>query len=135
MSDAEPWGPPIDAAEDLYRAIHLPIWWNGEANPPCPRSAAFSWRTFSVNIASEISVEGAVKHMAEVLSGPKGAIVAFNCGQARDLEFDARREPDVKFPENKAHANVYDDGTKSSRKRRAKRLAAYLCRTVQHPSF
>ena len=135
MSDADARGPQVDAAEDLYRAIHLSQWWNGGVTPPRPRSAAFNWPKFSVNIASEIGVEGAVKHMIDVLDCPAGAIVAFNCGRARELGFDARRELDEKHRENKAHAHFYYDGSNSSRKTRAKKLAKYHCRTVRQPSF
>ena len=135
MSGADARGPQVDAAENLYRAIHLSRWWNGEVAPPRPRSAAFNWPKFSVNIASEIGEKGAVRHMVEVLGCPEGAIVSFNCGQARDLGFNARRELDEDYPENKAHAHVYYDGSNSSRKVRAKRLAKNHCQTVRLPNF
>jgi hypothetical protein len=89
---------------------------------------------FSVNVASMISLEGAIRHMQEVLRRPQGGIVSFNCGEARSLGFDARHEPDPDYPENNAHANVYYDGSDSSRKRTAKKLAE-RCRTRHRPSF
>ena len=132
MPDVSARGPQVDAAEDLYRAIHLSQWWNEEVTPPRPRSAAFNWAKFSVNVASRIGEEGAVRHLADVLGCPHGAIVAFNCGVARDLAFDARHEPEN---DNPAHAHVYYDGSNSSRKTRAKKLASYHCRTIRSPSF
>jgi len=137
MSDADVRGPQVDPAEDLYRAITVPKWWDLSVDPPRVRSFAFKVDTpFSVNIASMIGLEGAVRHMRKVLHCPRGGIVSFNSGAARSLGFDARQEPDPEYPDNKAHANVYYDGSDSSRKKRAKRLAQ-LClgRTVHPPSF
>jgi hypothetical protein len=89
-----------------------------------------------VNIASIIGEAGAIWHLKEVLACLEGAIVAFNCGVARTLGFDARQEPDPKYPGNHAHANVYFDGPNSTRKKQAKRLAASEhCRTVRAPQF
>jgi len=134
MSDAEARGPQVDAVEDLYRAIHTPDWWEADAGPPRPRSAAFRKRQFSVNIASMIGLQRAIEHLVSVLNSPDGAIVVFNCGYARGLGFDARRETDPNHPENTAHANVYYDGSTSDLKRSAKRLA-HECLTVHQPSF
>jgi len=128
-------GPQVDPVEGLYRAIHLRQWWNGEVTPPRPRSAAFNWPSFSVNIASIIGEAGAIRHLEQVLGCPEGAIVAFNCGLARGLGFDARRERDPKYPNNDAHANVYFEGLNSTRKKQAKKLAREHCRTVRAPQF
>ena len=135
MADGQSRGPQVDPIEELYRAIHLPEWWNGEIDPPRPRSAAFNWPSFSVNIASIIGERGAIKHLEDVLRCPQGAVVGFNCGAARELAFHARKEPDPSFPENDAHANVYFDGTNSARKKAAKKLARDHCRTVHQPQF
>jgi hypothetical protein len=135
MSDADTRGPQVDPAETLYRALVVPEWWDDSTDPPRVRSFAFKVDTpFSVNVASRMSLEGAVHHMQHVLHCPQGGIVSFNCGQARSLRFDARHEPDPGFPENDAHANVYYDGTNSSRKRAAKKLAD-SCQTRHGPSF
>ncbi len=88
-----------------------------------------------MNIAREMGLEGAIRHLCEVLKSPRGAIVSFACGQARELGFDARREPDEIYPENTAHAHVYYDGSTSDLKRSAKRLATECCRTVHEPHF
>ena len=135
MPDAGERGPQVDATEELYRAIHTPDWWEAEATPPRPRSAAFRKRKFSVNIAREIGLDGAIRHLRDVLNSPHGAIVSFGCSQARELGFDARREPDENYPDNKAHANVYYDGSTSDLKRSAKQLACEYCQTVHEPSF
>ena len=131
MPDADSRGPEVDGAEQLYRAIHLREWWNAEVTPPRPRSAAFNWPKFSVNIASILGEKGAMDHLAHVLKCPNGAIVAFRCGCARELGFDPRREPEN---DNAAHAHVYYDGSNSSRKTRAKKLANH-CRTIRPPTF
>ncbi len=134
MPDSGERGPEVDSQEDLYRAIHTPSWWiAGRAYPLS--SAAFSWPCFSVNIASLMSFDEALRHLHEVMKSPKGGIVAFNCGDARKLGFNPRQEPDPVYPENKAHANVYSDGTDSHRKARAKKLARSFCRVVLEPSF
>ena len=98
-------------------------------------SAAFSWPVFSVNLASLMSLEDAVRHLREVLKSAKGGIVAFNCGDAKGLGFDPRKEPDPNYPQNEAHANVYSDGSDSKRKTRAKKLAASYCQVLLEPSF
>lgn len=136
MSDGEARGPQVDSAEDMYRAIPIPDWWDSSADPPRPRSLAFKISNpFSVNIVSEIGLDGAIRHLRDVLNSHQGGIVSFNCGNARTLGFDARRELDVNYPENVAHANVYYNGTNSSRKKRAKKLATEYCQTVLEPSF
>ncbi|HEY4761957.1 MAG TPA: hypothetical protein VIH42_15375 [Thermoguttaceae bacterium] len=135
MSEVDARGPQVDPYEDLYRAIHVSDWWDQSFNPPRVRSSAFSFsKPFSVNIASIIGLEGAIRHMIEILGKPQGGIVSFNCGNARTLGFDARHEPDPNYPDNKAHANVYYDGSNNSRKRAA-RLLADQCQTVHEPRF
>lgn len=133
MPDADARGPQVDPAEDLYRAIHLSDWWNKKVAPPRPRSAAFNWPKFSVNIASLIGEARAIRHLEEVLHCPDGAVVAFNCGIARNLGFDARQELDPEYPENTA--NAYFDGSNSSRKTQAKKIAREHCWVVRQPRF
>ncbi len=134
MSDADSRGPQVDASEDLYRAIVVSDWWVGAGNPPRVSSLGFKVRSpFSVNVASLMTLAEAIRHMGEVLHRPEGAIVSFNCDDARSLEFDARYAPDPNT-NNDAHANVYYDGTASSRKGAAKKLAE-RCRIEHKPSF
>ena len=135
MSDAGPHGPQLEADEDLYRAITVPDWWDLDANPPRVRSFAFKVDSpFSVNQASRMTLSEAVDHMQNRLHCADGGIVRFNCGKAREQDFDARDEPDPEHLENRAHAHVYYTGTSSQRKRKAKRLAE-CCRTVHEPGF
>ncbi len=135
MPDVESRGPQVDPSEDLYRALDVPDWWDLSIDPPRARSFAFKVHSpFSTNVASMIGLDGAVRHMAEVLHCPEGGIVLFNCGEARSIGFDARHELDPKYPDNKAHANVYYDGSSSHRKRAAKALAE-KCLTVHRPRF
>jgi hypothetical protein len=65
---------------------------------------------------------------------PEGGIVSFRCVRASALGFDVRTEIDPNFPKNAAHAHVYYDGSNSSRKKNARRLAQE-CRVVVAPSF
>jgi len=135
MSDAESRGPQVHPSEDLYRAITVVQWWDRSVDPPRVSPFAFKVHSpFSVNVASLIGLEGAVRHMEEVLHCPEGGIVSFNCGKARAIGFDTLQEPDPAWPDNTAHANVYFDGPGSSRKRAARRLAEQ-CQTVHRPSF
>jgi hypothetical protein len=135
MPGGELEGPQVDSGESLFRTLDVPDWWDLSVDPPRARSFAFKVNSpFSVNIGSMIGLEGAVRHMNEVLHCPNGGIVAFNCGQARVVGFDARHELDPKYPENQAHANVYYHGSSSRRKRDAKALAE-MCETVHRPRF
>jgi hypothetical protein len=135
MPDANVRGPQVAPHEELYRAICYSGWWKLYEDPPRVSSFAFKIDSpFSVNIASMISLDGAIRHMIEILSSPQGGIVSFYCGKARSLGFDACQEPDLKNPDNTAHANVYYDGSNNSRKRAAKRLAEQ-CQTVHKPRF
>lgn len=131
MSDAAR-GPQVAPEEDLYRLIVREEWWVADVHRPS--SAAFDWPKFSVNIASLCGEDEAYRQLCTVLHAPQGAIVLFNCGQAQQLEFDPRKEPDPNYPDNTAHANVYYDGSNSSRKKRARKLAG-ACRVVREPSF
>ncbi len=135
MLEGNPLGAQVDPREDLLRALVVRDWWDLNVDPPRVRSFAFKVSTpFSVNVASMIGLEGAVRHMVEVLHCPDGGIVSFNCGEARNVGFDARDELDPHYHDNKAHANVYYWGSSSRRKRDAKALAE-MCVTVHRPRF
>ena len=132
MSDGGARGPLVDASEDLFRCITTRDWWVSDAGRPS--SAAFDEPKFSVNIASLTTVAETEAQLKEQLGKPDGGIVSFHCGRARELGFDARKEIDEQFPDNKAHAHVYYDGGRSSRKKSARRLAEE-CVTILTPSF
>lgn len=135
MSTAGDRGPQVEASEELYRAITSPEWWVSSDDALRVSSLAFKVTSpFSVNMASRMTLEEAVDHTRQVLHSNDGGIVQFNCGQARQFNFDAREELDPNHPNNKAHANVYYDGSNSQRKRDAKRLAE-ICVIVHEPSF
>lgn len=108
-------GPPISDEATLHRVI-TPLaataWFpNGVVS-----SAAFSFPVFSVDVAGRTTVE------ATLARWPAGSgIVAFPCGEARSLGFDARHKPELG---NDAHANVHCDQPPNERKRRARALAA-----------
>jgi hypothetical protein len=132
MPEADSRGPQVDAEEDLYRLITTPDWWVAEQMRPS--SAAFDEPKFSVNVASLTTIEETKRQLHGDLNKPDGGIICFGCGRARDLGFDARLERDEQFPDNAAHAHVYCDGSKSSRKKNARRLAQE-CRLVLEPTF
>jgi hypothetical protein len=132
MSEADRSGPQVDASETLYRLITTPDWWVAEERRPS--SAAFDEPKFSVNMASRTTVEHTKRQLREDLARPDGGIVSFGCGRARELGFDARDERDERFPHNVAHAHVYYDGGRNSRKRNARRLAKE-CAIVLEPTF
>lgn len=135
MSDVNLRGPRVAPHEELYRTIHVSDWWDLSTNPPRVRSSAFNFsRPFSVHIASIIGLDSVIRHMIEILNSPQGGIVSFQCGEARSLGFDACREPDPNYPDNIAHSNVYYDGSNSSRKRAARRLAEQ-CKIMHKPKF
>jgi hypothetical protein len=116
-------GTPVPDADTLHRVITpaaAAAWFpNGLLS-----SAAFSFPVFSVDIARLSTPEQTLARW------PVGSgIVGFNCGQARQLGFDARHEPEHG---NGAHANVYNDFPTNERKRRARQLAA-ACAVVVAP--
>jgi hypothetical protein len=132
MPDAAPHGPAVADDEELYRLITTPDWWVGDYHRPS--SAAFNTSPFSVNIASQTTVEATIKQLSDQLGHPDGAVVGFLCVTARSLGFDPRQEPDPHYSTNLAHAHVYYSGGSSSRKRNARRLAE-ACRVIHPPSF
>lgn len=132
MPETDARGPQVDAAEELYRLITTPDWWVADAERPS--SAAFDEPKFSVNVASMTTVDETQRQLCDDLNRPNGGIVSFGSGDARTLGFDARHEIDDTFPENEAHAHVYYDGGRSSRKKNARRLA-HRARTIVKPTF
>jgi hypothetical protein len=89
-----------------------------------PSSAIFHHPQFSADIASLTSL---VEMQAR---WPEGTgIVSFLCSIARQLDFDARHEPENG---NNAHANVYSDVPSNKRKRQARQLAA-VCQVLIQP--
>jgi hypothetical protein len=132
MPNDTPHGPSVPPHESLYRLITTPDWWVSAEQRPS--SAAFDEPKFSVNIASLTSIDETVRRLSVELGRPKGGVVEFNCGRARQLGFDARLEADENYPANAAHAHVYFAGGSSNRKRNARRLAKE-CRTLHMPTF
>lgn len=125
MHDQSTRGSQVSGREDLYRAIIYPYWWDSENRRPS--SAAFRERKFSVDIASRTTPEAT---LARFSAG--SGLVEFNCGEARQIGFDARQERDHLYPDNTAHAHVYSDHSNNERKQRARELAQ-ICRPVVEP--
>jgi hypothetical protein len=111
MSQPSTPGPEVDGREHLYRCITTPAWWVAEENRPS--SAAFKSPVFSVDIASLVGSP------ANTLSRfPRGCgLVQFNCGDAKAIGFVARQEIDPRFPDNLAHANVYNDAQSGNKRK------------------
>jgi hypothetical protein len=128
MNDPPARGPEVAATEDLYRGITHPGWWIADEGRIS--SAAFSFPTFSVDVAS---LAGTPSHTLAHLPAGSGLVV-FNCGHARALSFDARQEIDPEHPENQAHAHVYCDLPNKQRKKKAQALVQ-LCRVMVVPTF
>ena len=128
MCEANPRGPEVDGNEDLYRGITTPAWWVESEGRPS--SAAFtSERKFSVNVVSLTTVDDTLK-----LLKPKSGLIEFNCGVARELNFNAHLERDPDHPDNEAHAHIYCDIPTSKRKRCARKLVA-KSRVICEPTF
>jgi hypothetical protein len=123
-----PHGPPVDAAEDLFRGITTEDWWVAEEGRPS--SAAFRHPDFSTDV---VSLAGTPAFTLGHLP-PGSGLVRFNCGAARAIGFDARLEADPENPGNHAHANVYSLHSTSQRKKAAQKLVV-LCTIVQPPNF
>ncbi len=134
MSDAgvSDRGPTVDASENLLRFITTSSFWVSVAKRPS--SAAFDKPKFSVNIESLASSGEHQRQLTDVLKRPEGGIVRFLCDAARDLSFHTHAEIDDQYPDNVAHAHVYDDGEDRTRKKRARSLAT-KCHVVVEPRF
>jgi hypothetical protein len=88
MTDVSPSGPEVPAGETLLRAITRPEWWDPDGQHLS--SAAFGWPKVSVSIQSLLISEDELLSRFE----PGTGLAGFNCGQARQLGFDAHHEPD-----------------------------------------
>lgn len=131
-ADASKRGPAVDASENLLRFITTPSFW--VLAEKRPSSAAFDKPKFSVNIESLASFAEHQRQLSDTLQRPNGGIIRFTCRTARDLSFQAHAEIDAQYPDNAAHAHVYDDGDNQTRKRRARSLAMQ-CSLVVTPQF
>jgi hypothetical protein len=131
MDAAGARGQPVDVAETLYRFVTAASFWVAAENRPSSSLFDDPPRV-SVHVASLTTLEECRRQLVEELHKPDGGMVSFNCGQARDLGFDARHEPERNNP---AHAHLYCDGTPSKlRKKNAQRLAR-SCAIVFQPTF
>ena len=117
MNAPAPPGQGIGDEERLYRLITTENWWTGGR----VGSGAFSGESFSVNRASLATIEDCQRQLNE-MGHSDGGVVSFLAGDARALEFDVRAEADPLYPENLAHAHVFNNGGNSGRKKRAKKL-------------
>ncbi|MEX0716349.1 MAG: hypothetical protein WD066_07180 [Planctomycetaceae bacterium] len=116
--------------EDLYRAITQPSWWKPTGGRPS--SAAFNYPKFSADMASLTTPRATLDRVCPGANGP--GVVGFDCGIARRLDFDPRRELDEDHPDNAAHVHVYFSKNNSQRKKRAQKLAQ-SCLVVLVPTF
>ncbi len=132
MGDADTRGPEVPADETLYRFVTVSSFWAKKENRPSSSLFDDPPRV-SVNIASLTTVEKCRCQLREDLDSPDGGMVSFNCGDARELSFDARREPEH---DNPAHGHLYCDLDlrPKLRKRNAQRLAR-LCSVAIQPQF
>jgi hypothetical protein len=87
----------------------------------------------SVNVASLTTIEKCRRQLIEELGKPEGGMVSFHCGRARQLGFDARHEPENRYP---AHAHLYcgHQVDPKRRKKNAQRLARSCSIEIQ-PRF
>jgi hypothetical protein len=127
MTPAVP-GPEVDAKEDLYRCLMHQGWYNEEEDRVS--SAAFSWATFSVDVASIAGSQEAT--LSRFLPGT--GLVVFNCGEAKGKGCVTRLEPDDRAPDNKAHAHVYMPGKSGDRKRAVQHLIK-VCKVLKKPQL
>jgi hypothetical protein len=132
MDEGEQKGPPVAPSEVLYRFVTVKTFWVAEENRPSSSLFDDPPRV-SVNVASLTTIEKCRKLLAGWLGKPDGGMVSFNCGNARQLGFDARHEPEL---DNDAHAHLYCDqfATASSRKKNAQQLVRQCGIEVQ-PRF
>ena len=129
MSTASSPGQEVDTKEDLYRCLTTMDWWVAEEGTPS--SAAFKQPEFSTDV---VSLAGSPEYTLSRFPAGCGLIL-FNYGDAKGLGFAARLELDPEFPENKAHANVYNPNVPSKRKTMAQKLAQRFCRVIKAPAL
>jgi len=120
----------IADTEDVYRAILYPHWWVEEKNRPS--SAAFDEAIFSVDVKSKTTPQETSARFRNVTR-----LAEFNCGRAREIDFETRDELDPNQPDNLAHARVhfrgYDSFNVNQRKKKARKRAE-LCLEVVVPT-
>lgn len=127
MMDGTSRGPVVPDSDHLLRVITTASWWKTATDQPS--SAAFNYPAFSADIGSKTT---ATKTLTRFRAG--SGLVSFQSAKAKEIGFDPREEIDPQFPENLAHATVYNDAGTSQRKRMARRLAD-ACETMVRPSF
>jgi hypothetical protein len=132
MSDGASRGPAVPDPETLHRCITTSDWW--VANERRPSSAAFRHPKFSADIASMANAQQTLDRMVAGGCDARSGIVGFSAKEARALSYNPHQEPDLQFPENEAHANVYCDLPKSQMKKRAQELRT-ICTVVIPPTF
>lgn len=117
MSDAAMPGQEVDVNDDLYRCITTPDWWDSSENRPS--SAAFKQPDFSTDV---VSLAGSPSYTLSRFPNGCG-LVAFNYADAKAIGFTARLEIDPEYPDNHAHANVYNPlNSDNKRKKLARKL-------------
>jgi hypothetical protein len=126
MANGAERGSLIADTEDVYRAILYPHWWVEEKNRPS--SAAFDEAFFSVDVKSKTTPQQTSARFRNVTR-----LAEFNCGRAKEIDFETRDELDPNQPDNLAHAHVYflgyDSFNEKQRKKKARKLAE-LCLEV-----
>jgi hypothetical protein len=112
-------GPQLPDEESVYRAIVSPAWWCEAENRPS--TAAFDHQVFSVEVKSRTTPQQTAARFHDVTR-----LAEFNCGRARELEFNSHDERDERAPNNAAHAHVYFDHppfpSNRTRKKHVKKL-------------
>jgi hypothetical protein len=129
MTTAASPGPEVDIAEFLNRCLTTSDWWVAEENRPS--SAAFKQPDFSTDIQS-------IAKTVEYTLGrfPAGCgLVSFNYGDAKLVGFIARQEADPEYPDNQAHANVYNPQPQGSKRKTMAQKLAQKCKILRAPSF
>lgn len=131
MSGTSP-GPEVDLADNLFRCITTMDWWVSDEGRPS--SAAFKQPDFSTDMESVAKCpEYTLRRF------PQGCgLVRFNYRTAKEIGFIAYQEVDPQFPDNLAHANVYNRSTASRRKRMAQKLVEAIVAAngiLVEPSF
>ncbi len=116
-------------SDHLHRCLTAPDWWVAEENRPS--SAAFKQPDFSTDMAS------IAKTPEYTLARfPAGCgLVAFNYGEAKTIGFITRQEEDPEFPDNKAHANVYNPQASGSKRKTMAQKLAQKCAVLKPPTF
>jgi hypothetical protein len=112
-------GPEVPPQEELLRAIVRPEWWNGEENRVSSGILSHNKTSAFIDALAPAGhpIRGLPKGSGQL---PDGAgVLKFNCGTARQYDFDARHEPENG---DNAHANVYCDLNSNQRKKRIRKL-------------